>query len=60
MSAQQCKNELNVIELFAGVGGFRFGLEAVHGSPFKVTLSNQFEPSKKTARQRNLPVALVE
>jgi DNA (cytosine-5)-methyltransferase 1 len=47
MSAQKGQNELNVVELFAGVGGFRLGLEAVHGSPYKVTLSNQFEPSKK-------------
>ncbi|SFU26319.1 DNA-methyltransferase (dcm) [Paraburkholderia aspalathi] len=47
MSAQKGQNELNVVELFAGVGGFRLGLEAVHGRPFKVTLSNQFEPSKK-------------
>lgn len=39
--------QLNVIELFAGVGGFRLGLEAVHASPFTVTLSNQFEPSRK-------------
>lgn len=38
---------LNVIELFAGVGGFRLGLEAVHGNSFKVSLSNQFEPSRK-------------
>jgi len=44
---QQAKAQLNVVELFAGVGGFRLGLEAVHGSPFHVTLSNQFEPSKK-------------
>ncbi|MEX3969719.1 DNA cytosine methyltransferase [Paraburkholderia caribensis] len=49
MSAHQKeKNQkLNVIELFAGVGGFRLGLEAVHSSPFHVTLSNQFEPSTK-------------
>jgi len=48
MSAQthQTQEKLNVIELFAGVGGFRLGLEAVHGTPFHVTLSNQFEPSK--------------
>ncbi|WP_231950208.1 DNA (cytosine-5-)-methyltransferase [Paraburkholderia caribensis] len=49
MSAQthQTQEKLNVIELFAGVGGFRLGLEAVHGSPFQVKLSNQFEPSRK-------------
>ncbi|WP_343654378.1 DNA (cytosine-5-)-methyltransferase [Paraburkholderia caribensis] len=49
MSAQtkQQQKKLNVVELFAGVGGFRLGLEAVHGSPFEVALSNQFEPSRK-------------
>jgi DNA (cytosine-5)-methyltransferase 1 len=50
MSAQNKINpadELRVIELFAGVGGFRLGLEAVHGKPFQVVLSNQFEPSRK-------------
>lgn len=49
MSAQtnQQQEKLNVVELFAGVGGFRLGLEAVHSSPFEVTLSNQFEPSRK-------------
>jgi DNA (cytosine-5)-methyltransferase 1 len=39
--------QLNVVELFAGVGGFRLGLERVHGTPYRVTLSNQFEPEKK-------------
>ncbi|MGA9914398.1 DNA (cytosine-5-)-methyltransferase [Paraburkholderia sp.] len=47
MSNTKVKNALNVAELFAGVGGFRLGLEAVHGSPYNVTFSNQFEPSKK-------------
>ncbi|MFL9908922.1 DNA (cytosine-5-)-methyltransferase [Paraburkholderia sp. RL17-337-BIB-A] len=50
MSAQNNINttdELRVIELFAGVGGFRLGLEAVHGKPFHVVLSNQFEPSRR-------------
>ena len=50
MSAQnniRPTGELRVIELFAGVGGFRLGLEAVHGGPFHVVLSNQFEPSRK-------------
>ncbi|UII57620.1 DNA (cytosine-5-)-methyltransferase [Cytobacillus spongiae] len=36
---------LKVIELFAGVGGFRLGLEATRG--FEVVWGNQWEPSKK-------------
>ena len=51
--------ELKVIELFAGVGGFRLGLEGWKGksalsnytkkldSPFKIVWSNQWEPSTK-------------
>lgn len=35
---------LRVVELFAGVGGFRIGLERVPDSPFKVVWSNQCEP----------------
>ena len=42
---------LRVVELFAGVGGFRLGLEGVPGSSreedFKVVWSNQWEPSTK-------------
>lgn len=55
------KKCLKVIELFAGVGGFRLGLEGWHGKsstsnykeplknkiPFKVIYSNQWEPSSK-------------
>jgi DNA (cytosine-5)-methyltransferase 1 len=53
-------NDIKVIELFAGVGGFRLGLEgwedmsASSGykellqSPYKVIWSNQWEPSTKT------------
>jgi len=49
--------EIKVIELFAGVGGFRIGLEGWNGkspisgysekiqSKFKVIWSNQWEPS---------------
>jgi len=53
------KNSFKVVELFAGVGGFRLGLEGWHGksamskykenfdSPYKVIWSNQWEPSTK-------------
>lgn len=53
------ENEIKVVELFAGVGGFRIGLEGWHGrspssgykkplkSPYKVIWSNQWEPSTK-------------
>ena len=37
---------MNVLELFAGVGGFRVGLEKA-SSTFKTLWSNQFEPSRK-------------
>lgn len=54
------ENEIKVVELFAGVGGFRLGLEGWNGksassgykkslkSPYKVVWSNQWEPSTKT------------
>ena len=38
--------KLTVAELFAGVGGFRLGLE--NTNRFKVIWSNQWEPSTKT------------
>ena len=42
---------LRVVELFAGVGGFRIGLEGPPGSPrdgkYAVVWSNQWEPSTK-------------
>ena len=42
-----------VVELFAGVGGFRLGLEGAPGDPhrgerWRVVWSNQWEPSTKT------------
>lgn len=44
-------NRLRVVELFAGVGGFRLGLEAANGSVsdtrYQVVWSNQWEPSTK-------------
>jgi DNA (cytosine-5)-methyltransferase 1 len=39
-------NTLKVAELFAGVGGFRLGLEK-HKEHFEVVWSNQWEPSTK-------------
>lgn len=39
-------NDIMVIELFAGVGGFRIGLERA-SSLFKTVWSNQWEPSTK-------------
>lgn len=38
---------MNVLELFAGVGGFRVGLEKA-SLTFKTLWSNQFEPSRKS------------
>jgi modification methylase sau3AI len=38
---------LNILELFAGVGGFRVGLEKASPT-FKTLWSNQFEPSRKS------------
>lgn len=40
------KNKLGVIELFAGVGGFRLGLEQA-SDKFEIAWSNQWEPSTK-------------
>jgi DNA (cytosine-5)-methyltransferase 1 len=47
MSGAEKSLSLRVADLFAGVGGFRLGLESVHGEPYEVTFSNQFEPSTK-------------
>lgn len=43
-------NTLRTVELFAGVGGFRLGLEQVKLSDktYKIVWSNQWEPSTKT------------
>lgn len=38
---------MNVIELFAGVGGFRVGLDRVGHNYFHTIWSNQFEPATK-------------
>ena len=54
------KNKIKVVELFAGVGGFRLGLEGWNGKSalsgykkdlkpiYEVVWSNQWEPSTKT------------
>ncbi len=39
--------EIKVIELFAGVGGFRVGLERADSEFFKTIWANQWEPSTK-------------
>lgn len=39
--------EIRVMELFAGVGGFRLGLEAADKDLFKTVWANQWEPSRK-------------
>jgi DNA (cytosine-5)-methyltransferase 1 len=41
------EKKIKVIELFAGVGGFRVGLERASKN-YKVVWSNQWEPSSKT------------
>ena len=43
---------LKVIELFAGVGGFRIGLEKAKG--FEIVWSNQWEPNKKVQHASNV------
>ena len=40
-------NTLNVVELFAGVGGFRLGLEKANAKVFKTVWANQWEPARK-------------
>ncbi|HDQ16377.1 MAG TPA: DNA (cytosine-5-)-methyltransferase [Bacteroidetes bacterium] len=43
------KNKIKVVELFAGVGGFRLGLEGLDTktAPYQVIWSNQWEPTSK-------------
>ncbi|HEC2168824.1 TPA: DNA (cytosine-5-)-methyltransferase [Staphylococcus delphini] len=40
-------SKMKVAELFAGVGGFRLGLENTNAKNFDVTWANQWEPSRK-------------
>jgi len=43
------ENKIKVVELFAGVGGFRLGLEGLDSkkAPYQVIWSNQWEPTSK-------------
>lgn len=43
---QTSKNDIRVVELFAGVGGFRIGLERA-SNRYKTVWNNQWEPSTK-------------
>lgn len=40
--------QFNILELFAGVGGFRVGFENSNDSMFKTKWANQWEPAKKS------------
>ena len=44
---------MKVVELFAGVGGFRIGLEKA-SSKYKTFLANQWEPSTKIQHAANV------
>jgi DNA (cytosine-5)-methyltransferase 1 len=46
MSSKAVTAKLKVAELFAGVGGFRLGLEAISGRPFEIVFSDQYEPAR--------------
>ena len=51
MHMQTSQNHfINIIELFAGVGGFRLGLENIknYNRNFNIVWSNQWEPTTKT------------
>lgn len=48
---------MNVIELFAGVGGFRVGLNQVGHDFFHTIWSNQYEPATKTQHASQTYVA---
>ena len=59
MKKKTIENKIKVVELFAGVGGFRIGLEGWQGksasskylkpidSPYQIIWSNQWEPATK-------------
>ena len=47
MSKGKKEGNMRVVELFAGVGGFRLGLEKPEGSPYQIVRSDQWEPGTK-------------
>ena len=49
--------EKTVVELFAGVGGFRVGLDRANSDFFKTIWSNQYEPATKVQHASQIYVA---
>ena len=52
-AVETSEKDIKVIELFAGVGGFRIGLERA-SKRFKTVWNNQWEPSTKTQDASNV------
>jgi DNA (cytosine-5)-methyltransferase 1 len=48
--------EIRTIELFAGVGGFRLGLERSQNANYEIVWSNQWEPNTKEQHASNIYV----
>lgn len=46
-------NKIKIVELFAGVGGFRLGFEQVDKDLFETVWANQWEPSRRTQHAYN-------
>src|SRR5438270_12895228 len=58
MSRRTSKDQLTAVELFAGVGGFRLGVEGEDQTgPFSVAWSNQWEPGARTQFASNCYVS---
>lgn len=47
MAKERNNKALRVVELFAGVGGFRLGLENIAKTPYRVVRSDQWEPGNR-------------
>ncbi len=58
-SSSKKKHTVRVVELFAGVGGFRLGLERASGKgvDFKIVFSDQYEPGKRKQYASEIYVA---